>query len=353
MASAGRMSRRERILTALEGGVPDRPPISFDSWPGILSRLLRHYGAESKNDLYAKAGVDGFSVWEWNAIMGRYRYDLPVAEDGTALDFWGNREWANNGQRYCGLSHLDSVEALRAHRWPRGEDFDYSHVHQRALEIKALDMVVSAGHIGLGYQMHNMCRGNVKALYDVTDPAYMEVYTGHMLEFTLDYLDRLLTAGKGEIEVVRADEDMGTQNRLMINPAMWRRYYKPCWKAAFDLVHKHGAKIWFHSCGYIRPLLEDLLEIGIDVWNPFPDYVEGNDHGWLREWRRGRLVLDGGVNHYVLVSGTAAEVVDETLRVLDAFAPDGGLLIGPSQVFTEDIPTENAVAFLDTCVRYG
>jgi len=341
------MDRRERILTALNGGIPDRPPISFDAHPGSLDGVYRHYGATSKNDLYIKAGIDGFSVWEWNAIVGRYRYPLPVVEDGTTLNFWGNA-----GQKHFGLDACDTIEALKAHRWPLADDFDYSEVYKRALEIRAKDMVVSAGHIGLGYQIHNELRGNIKALLDVTNSEYMRVYTAKLLEFTLEYRDRLLTAAQGEIEVVRADDDIGTMNRLMISPETWRTYYKPCWKAAFDLVHKHKAKIWFHSCGYIRPLIEDLVEIGIGVWNPFPDYVDGNDHNWLKEWRRGRLNLDGGVNHYTLVRGTPQEVIDETKRVLDMFAPDGGLLIGPSQVFIKDIPTENSLAFFETCLDY-
>ena len=342
------MNRRQRILTALDGGLPDRPPISFDARPHSLDGVLEHYGARSKNDLYLKAGIDGFSVWDWNALMATYRYELPVTPDGRTLDFWGNYS-----QHSFGLEACDTIRALRAHRWPKADDFDYCQIQAKALEIKAQDMVVSAGHIGLGYQMHNMLRGNIKALYDVTDPSYVGAYCDKILEFTTDYLECLLSAGRGEIEVVRADDDIGTMNRLMISPEMWRRYYKPCWKAAFDLVHRHGAKIWFHSCGYIRPLLEDLVEIGVDVWNPFPDYVQGNDHAWLKEWKRGRLVLDGGVNHYILVQGTPQDVARETRRVLDTFAPDGGLLLGPSQVFTEDISTENAIAFFETALHYG
>ena len=342
------MNRRQRILTALSGGLPDRPPLSFDARPGSLDGVLRHYGASSKNDLYLKAGIDGFSVWEWNALIPTYRPPLAVAEDGLRLDFWGN-----HSQHHFGLDACDTIAGLRAHRWPRADDFDYSQIYARALEIVAQDMVVSAGHLGLGYQMHNMLRGNIRALYDTTDPAYMDVYTAMLLDFTLEYLDRLLTAGRGQIEVLRADDDLGTMNRLMISPATWRRYYRPCWQAAFELVHKHGAVVWFHSCGYIRPLLEDLVEIGVDVWNPFPGYVAGNDHAWLTDWRRGRLALDGGVNHYILVQGTPQQVADETRRVLDTFAPDGGLLIGPSQVFTEDISTENALAFFETALHYG
>lgn len=84
------MNRRQRILTALNGSFPDRPPISFDARPHSLDGVLAYYGARSKNDLYLKAGIDGFSVWEWNALMAPYRYELSMTPDGRTLDFWGN-----------------------------------------------------------------------------------------------------------------------------------------------------------------------------------------------------------------------------------------------------------------------
>lgn len=342
------MTRRERILTALNGGVPDRPPLSFDTHGESLRGALDYFGARDKNDLYRCAGIDGFSVWEWNALMGAYIGPAKIAPDGAPLDFWGN-----NSQHYTGLADCHTIADLAAHRWPSLDDFDFSHIAPRALAIKAQDMVVSAGHLGLGYQMHYMLRGNENALYDVSDEDYMHAYLDRLTEFTCAYIDALLTAGQGHVEVVRADDDMGTMDRLMISPAMWRNYYKPCWQQAINVVHRHGAKVWFHSCGYVAPLLEDLIEIGIDVWNPFPPYVKDNDHGRIRELRKGRLVLDGGVSHLTLVHGTRQQVIGETLRVLDTFAPDGGLLLGPSQVFTEDISTENIVAFFETAVGYG
>ena len=342
------MTRRERILTALNGGVPDRPPIAFDARAKALEGVFEHYGAETKNDLYTIAGIDGFSVWEWNAVIGDYAGPARSAPDGTACDFWGNAS-----QKAWGLSECDTIDGLNTFAWPEVSDFDFSHVDPRAGEIRDADMVVSAGHIGLGYQMHNMLRGNEKALLDVFNDEWMAAYTDRLTRFTVGYLEGLLQAGAGEIEVVRADDDVGTMDRLMISPAMWRQFYKPCWKAAFDVVHAHGAKIWFHSCGYIWPLLEDLIEVGVDCWNPFPSYVKDNDHDRLREFRRGRLALDGGVSHLTLVKGGPDDVRDETLRVLDTFAPDGGLLIGPSQVFTEDMPTENILAFLEAALGYG
>lgn len=338
-------------MTALAGGLPDRPPISFDWQPGLSlpnrDEVYDHFGAADKQGLYAAAGIDGFSVWEWNAVEGRYVGPPRRAADGTGLDFWGN---AYPG--HFGLAACDTVEALRRHRWPRAEDFDFGDVADQARAIRDQDMPVAAGHLGLGYQMHNMLRGNEKALLDVCDEGWMAAYLEHLTDFTVAYITALLEAADGLVDVVRADDDVGTMDRLMISPAMWRRYYKPAWRAAFDVVHRHGAKVWFHSCGYIMPLLEDLIEIGVDCWNPFPPRVKDNEHDRLRQVRRGRLALDGGVDHFLLVEGTPGQVRDATRRVLDLFGPDGGLLVGPAQVFTPDMPAANIIALLETALAY-
>ena len=337
------MTRRERILTALAGGLPDRPPIAFDGHEAAMQPVFAHYGATTRNDLYRIAGIECFSVWDWSSVMGRYTGPLATAADGTPTDFWGGIS-----QRRYALAEVNTVAAVAAHPWPRADQFDFSHIHAAARQLHDQEMTVAAGHLGLGYQMHAALRGNEAALFDVTEPTYMAAYLERLTAFTVDYIDALLTAGRGLIDVVRADDDVGTMDRLMISPALWRRYYKPAWQRAFAVVHDHGAKVWFHSCGCIRPLLDDLVEIGIDCWNPFPEYVTGNDHAPLRAWRRGKIALDGGVNHLTLVRGTAADVVRETRRVLETFAPDGGLLIGPSQVFPPDIP----IAFFETARAY-
>ena len=344
-------TRRQRILTALDNGIPDRPPLSFDLKPDVelpnVKKAFEYFGAHDKKGLYSAAGIDGFSVWEWNAVMGRYTGTPKVTENGITCDFWGN---AYPG--HFGLSTCIDITALESHNWPQVKDFDFSFIQSQSEDIRKQDMVVAAGHVGLGYQMHNMLRGNEQSMYDLTEEKYMACYMEHLTAFTLEYLEQMLKAGKGMIDVVRADEDMGTMDRLIISPAMWRKFYKPSWKKAVELTHHYGAKFWMHSCGYIWPLLNDFIEIGIDVWNPFPPYVKDNDHLRLKEFRKERLALDGGVSHLILVEETPSAVADETKRVLDIFAPDGGLLIGPSQVFTPDIPAENIIAMFETALKY-
>ena len=199
-----KMTRRERILTALNNGVPDRPPISFDIKTDVellnVQKAYEYFGATDKKGLYTTAGIDGFSVWEWNAVMGNYVGEPKVSDDGVECDFWGNYY-----PGHFGLSKCDTIDQLNSHRWPVIEDFDFSEVYQQAKEIQAQDMVVAAGHVSMGYQMHNMLRGNENALYDVNDEKYTACYVEHLTAFTLDYMNELLKEPRGLVDVVRGD----------------------------------------------------------------------------------------------------------------------------------------------------
>ena len=109
------MTRRERILTALAGGLPDRPPISFDGYETALQPVLAHYGAATIEERYLLTGIDCFSVWGWSAVMGRYTGPLGTAADGTPLDFWGG-----SSQRWYALAGVDTVAAVTNNPWPPG-----------------------------------------------------------------------------------------------------------------------------------------------------------------------------------------------------------------------------------------
>jgi len=78
----------------------------------------------------------------------------------------------------------------------------------------------------------------------------METYLTHNRTFFLSYFTRLFEAADGLIDIIRADEDLGGQDRMLLSPELWRRWYKPLWAEVLALCKKNGAKIWLHSCGY-------------------------------------------------------------------------------------------------------
>ena len=84
-------------------------------------------------------------------------------------------------------------------------------------------------------------------------------------DFYLAFFDRMLTVAKGRIDILRAADDLGTQRGLFFSPEMFRAFLKPRLKKLVELAHSHEVKFLFHSCGAIRPVIEDLIEIGVDI----------------------------------------------------------------------------------------
>jgi len=105
----------------------------------------------------------------------------------------------------------------------------------------------------------------------------MEEYLDRNRTFFLAYFERLFESADGLIDIIRADEDLGGQDRMLLAPDLWRRWYKPLWTEVLGYCRRNGARIWLHSCGYCRPIVEDFIEMGVDVLNPLPTYVKDSD----------------------------------------------------------------------------
>lgn len=343
------MTRRERIMTTINHREPDRVPIGFDMEGGLRNQLLKHYGVSDFLCLYEKTGIDCFSVWDWPSAHPRYTGPKrPHVENYDRTCAYGC--WGKVGE----LVYPLAVETLDTYRWPKIEDFDFSDLASELKDIRERDMTCAAGHAGLGWLHHVQMRSYDHVFTDILDDTWMEDYMGRTREFYIEYFTYLFRFAEGKIDIIRADEDVGGQNQMLISPGLWRKWYKPLWKEIFDLAHRNGAKVWMHSCGYCRPLIPDFIEIGVDILNPLPPYVRDSEPEEMKKMYGDCLCFDGGVDQMnVLVRGTPAEVRREVILRIDQLKPGGGFIIGPSQVFSRDVPLENAVAFFEAALEYG
>ena len=136
------------------------------------------------------------------------------------------------------------------------------------------------------------------------------------------------------------------------HPDVWREFYKPQLKRVFAVAKSHGLKIWFHCCGFCRPLIEDFIEIGVDLLDPITEYGPGNNHVELKRDFGDRLSFVGGVNTRTTRGvGTPEEIRADVRQCIDTLAPGGGYIL--SGVVPEDWPLENVLAMYDEAVKYG
>jgi uroporphyrinogen decarboxylase len=159
----------------------------------------------------------------------------------------------------------------------------------------------------------------------------------------------LLLIGKLErypIDGVIFGDDYGGQRGLLISPGMWRGFIKPYLKEMFGMAHAMGYNVFIHSCGNVSLILDDLVEIGLDVFNPFqPEVVDVEE---LLDRYAGRLAFYGGLSiQKTLPFGSTADVRAEVTHRLGLARTYGGYIISPSHEMPPDIPVENVLAMVE------
>lgn len=162
-----------------------------------------------------------------------------------------------------------------------------------------------------------------------------------ILGFHLEIARQYIRYRPGQINL---SDDYGHQDRLGMSPACWREFFKPRLKRIIDLYRSSlgpTTVVCLHSCGHVMPILEDLMEIGIDILHPVQS--RANNLPELRRRTTGRLTLCGAIDgQHILPFGTPADVRREVFQKLDLLWENGGYL--PAAEKELGVPAENLKA---------
>ncbi len=150
-----------------------------------------------------------------------------------------------------------------------------------------------------------------------------------------------------QIDIVRIGDDLGSQNGLIISPSAYRRHIKPQHARLVRAIKEAAdCKVVIHSCGAIRELLPEFIEIGIDGINPVQTSCAGMEPAMLKRDFGDRLLFwGGGVDtQQVLCKSSPEEVERIVQRNLECFKPGGGYVFAQIHNIQPDVPTENILA---------
>lgn len=183
-------------------------------------------------------------------------------------------------------------------------------------------------------------------------PEYIKGIFSLQCEIVLQNLELYRQAMGDKIDViVVSGTDMGAQNASSISPDMYRDIYKPFHKTVNEWIHKNTSwKTWYHSCGSIVSLLDDLVDAGVDILNPVQCSAAGMDPVFLKEKYGDKLVFwGGGVDtQRTLPFGTPEEVRQEVAERCQIFGKKGGFVFNPIHNIQPKTPVENIVAMFET-----
>jgi uroporphyrinogen decarboxylase len=147
-------------------------------------------------------------------------------------------------------------------------------------------------------------------------------------------------------------DDFASQENMLIDPDLWRRFIKPYLAEHMRVARESGMYIFFHSCGAVRPVLPDLIDMGVTALVVFQTRARGMDAESISREFGGHLAFYGGIDvQHLLSFGTPAQVEEEVRRNVQAFACCGGYIVANSHHGLATIRGENIEAMCRAAAR--
>jgi len=264
-------------------------------------------------------------------------------------DIWGIESiWApDHTYTYTFIKHPLQYIDIDEYMWPEVDEESIEKV-EKYCKTYGEEYPICAGVIHLFEIAWQLTGFNqfLKMMY--TKPEYINRILENLDRIRFRQAKLLLDAG---VDVIYDGDDVGAQTTMIVSPNLWKKYLKPRYKQLINLCHKRGAFFFFHSDGWIEPILPDLVEIGIDILNPVQP--ECMDPAKIHEKYGNKLCLHGTISvQTTLPFGTVNDVIEEVKKRIKTIGYTG-LILGPTHAIQPDTPLENIVALYKAAVRYG
>ena len=404
------MTSRERVLTALAHGEPDRVPIDFSGHrsSGIMAvayARLRDFLGLPKKPIRVYDPVQQLAIVDED-VLQRFHVDTIELGRAFALEDKHWREWTLPNGTPClmptwALPERADVEwIIRSKsgrviaRMPDGVIY-FEQAHYPFADNDYLGRIDDAfdecmwtalpsppGPLVAGPDGPKLLAEGARRLRKQTDRAIIGLFGGNLLEtgqyfyrndnfFMLlageperahQFLDKLVEIHQANLEcfliavgpyidVVLFGDDLGMQRGPQMSPRMYREFFQPrealMWKRARELAPH--IKVMLHCCGGVRELLPGLIEAGLDAINPVQITCAGMEPSSLKRDFGDKLTFWGGGcdTREFLINGTPQQVREHVKRMMDIWRPGGGYVFQQVHNIMADVPPANIVAMFD------
>jgi len=356
------MTSRERVNIALSHKEPDRVPIGYVATPEVNDSLKKYLNIDNDEKLLKRLGVD----YRWVTPGYNGPEDLLFGDcwDIPGKDIWGvERKNVSNAygtyreiSKYP-LKDIKNVNELEDYPWPKVEWLDFSSIKD---QIDRLDRdeeywIILNAMSGSVFEMSWYMRGMEQFLIDLLiNP---EIATGiikKLYQFAIEAINGSVKATNGRIDMIFFADDVASQEGMLISVDTWRKMIKPWHMRFYKKAHELGAKTAYHSCGSIEPIIEDLIEIGLDVLNPLQFSARGYPSPEKLKKKYGkRLCFLGGMDIQTILPFYSPErIKEETERLIRILGKDGGYIIQATHNIQPDAPPENIIAMHDAALNH-
>jgi uroporphyrinogen decarboxylase len=340
------MNSKERVYAALKRQPVDRVPIFMWFQPDTAVRL--GIILEISPSQVARAmGNDVCQAWVGNnhAMEGI----IHEHEGETHIDDWGI-EWIKEGVfnqiRYSPLQNA-SEEQILSYRYPDNR-MEALLKNMDPVMAQAKEMFVGCDTSPCLFEQLCRLRGMENALLDLAENSNAaKVLRERTAHFSLLLAEE--ACRRFAIDWLWTGDDVGGQKSMMMSPMCWREKIRPYMEPIFQAGKAHKLWVAYHSCGSIRPIIPDLIEMGLDVLNPIQSNCPGMNPLELKREFGGKLTFMGGVDTQELLPHGSADQVRKEIELLvqSMTADGGGYILAASHTVPPETPLENIFAMYE------
>jgi len=343
-------------------------------------RVLVDYLASAEADRWLRKHLDVSSELQLLDRLGCDFYHLSgrdISQQEGFLSCWrGPQLHTTEAVRTCplgikwqrreGLGKFDVEEAIEGpftlsstskeildHRWPSVQEFDFEPLIAEA-EANCDRIVISGLWSGIFGDSYRMIGFDQFLLGMAMCPDLLHTLVDRMTDMYLELNDRLFGQLRDKIDVWFFGNDFGTQQALLFSTSMWDDFFGANIRKLCELAHSHGLKVMKHSCGCVAPLLDRLVEAGVDILDPVQTSAAGMAPELLTGGYGDRLIFHGGIDtQHVLPTATPEEAAAHAREMIGELGGGLGYIFAPSQIFQADIPVENIVAVYEVANQHN
>lgn len=367
------MTSRERVQLTLDHQEPDRIPLDMMGNATMLLdqtyfRMRDHLGLSpipavrsgTSANYYDERILEYLGV-DFRRVFLKENSSATIINhrEGSYTDAWGIRYKRDGFFVNIVESPLKGVRNEReveVHHWPTAEDMysvdGLAEQAKRAYQETDYALVarnpLTKGFLDRAQELVGMS----EFLMDLAlAPEVAHRIVAQLLVIYRQVYAMFLDAVGPYVQIVEVGDDLGSQNNLLISPATYREFIKPAERELYGLIHEMApqASLFRHVDGAIFPLINDLIEVGVNILNPVQTSVHGMDARRLKETHGRTITFHGAVEK---MGSSVDELVAEVKERIDVFAPGGGYVLASCNHMV-DVRPENILAMFDTAREYG
>ncbi len=284
-------------------------------------------------------------------------YQSVVVEENSFFKDEYGTEWHRVGGYNMVTDHpLKDIDAasLGDYKFPDPDRIDRFAKLKSLMEIYGKEYFVGADVSGTIFEPCSHIRGMEQLLLDMyMSPQALNPFFDNAMDFSLQVSKNALDFG---VDWIWLGDDVGTQGGMILSPEMWRRFFKPRMAQIINELRKirKDLIIAYHSCGTIREIIPDLIEIGVNVLNPIQPKAKDMDMYQIKKEFGDKLTMHCGMDTQDLLPfGTLEEIETELKKMIKYLAKGGGFIFTASHTIQPDTSTERIIRMLELLKEYG